>query len=68
MIRERVRATEKAQKAMAFGLEDLDEDELDQFKEHQKVRVFFQGINALLVGLTLIIGTVEVAENLESQY
>ena len=53
---------------MAFGLDDLDEEELAQFKEHKKVRVFFQGINALLVSLTLIIGTVEVAENLESQY
>eukprot|EP00354_Favella_ehrenbergii_P000591 CAMPEP_0170451412 /NCGR_PEP_ID=MMETSP0123-20130129/664_1 /TAXON_ID=182087 /ORGANISM="Favella ehrenbergii, Strain Fehren 1" /LENGTH=53 /DNA_ID=CAMNT_0010713099 /DNA_START=2218 /DNA_END=2379 /DNA_ORIENTATION=- len=53
---------------MAFGLDDLDSEELAEFKSDQKVRVFFKGIDALLVTLTLLIGTLEMAENLESQF
>lgn len=68
MIHERVRATENAQKALAFGLDELEEDELNVFKEHKKVRVFMTGVMALLIALLLLNETLEVAEHLESQF
>ena len=44
VIHEQVRATEHAQKTMAYDLDELSEDELKQFKGNKKVKVFLTGI------------------------
>ena len=44
VIHEQVRATEHAQKTMAYDLHELTEDELEQFKGNKKVKVFLTGI------------------------
>lgn len=40
VIHEKIRVTEVAQKTMAFDLEELEPEELEQFKTHKKVIVF----------------------------
>ena len=62
VIYEQVRQTEAAQKAMASDLDELNSEELTLFKEHRKVKTFMQGIQALLVTLTMLISTLDVAE------
>ena len=53
---------------MAFDLEDLNQEELEQFKSHRKIKIFVAGIEAMLVALTLHIATLDVAEQLDCQY
>jgi len=68
VIHERVRATENAYKAMSFDADQFDPGEMEQFKAHKKVRVFKQGVQALLVALTLLVSSLETAEQLDSQF
>ena len=68
VIHEQVRATESAQKVMAYDLDELSEEELQQFKQHKKVQVFLTGIQAMLVALTFFVDTLQTAEQLDSQY
>ena len=68
VIHEQVRSTENAQKTMAYDLDQLDEEELAQFVEHKKIKTFLLGIQAMLVALTLMIESLKVAEQLDSQF
>ena len=53
VIHEQVRATEHAQKTMAYDLDELTEEEISQFKSNKKVQVFLTGIQALLLTLSM---------------
>ena len=53
---------------MAYEIDELSEDEITQLKTHPKVRVFLTGIQAMLVALTLWLGSLETAEQLDSQF
>ena len=68
LIHEQVRATEHAQKTMAYDLDELSEEEIQQFKTHQKVQVFLAGIQSMVMTLTMQVCTLEIAEQLDSQF
>ena len=68
VIHKQVRATEHAQKTMAYEMDELSEEEVEQFKSHKKVKVFLTGIQAMLVVLSMQISTLETAEQLDSQF
>lgn len=44
VIHEQVRATEAAQKALAYDFEELSDDERNAFTSHKKVQAFLVGI------------------------
>jgi len=57
-----------AKKAIAFELDDLTQEEMQQFREDPKVENLIQGLKVINVAMKLLVKTLEVCEQLDTAY